>query len=47
MVYHPPFITESNQADIEDLVKHIEHFCTLGGKNQIGLGSDFDGITKR
>lgn len=47
VVYHPPFITESNQADIEDLVKHIEHFCTLGGKNQIGLGSDFDGITKK
>jgi len=27
------------------LVKHIDHFCGLGGVKQIGFGSDFDGIT--
>lgn len=45
VVYHPPFIKESGGATISDLVKHIEHFCSLGGVKQIGLGSDFDGIS--
>lgn len=44
VVYNPPFITESGKASIPDLVKHIDHFCSLGGVKQIGLGSDFDGI---
>jgi membrane dipeptidase len=45
VVYNPPFVTESGEATIPDLVKHIDHFCSLGGVKQIGLGSDFDGIT--
>lgn len=44
VVYNPPFINESGKASIQDLVKHIDHFCSLGGVKQIGLGSDFDGI---
>ena len=32
-------------ASIDDLIAHIDHFCSLGGKEQIGLGSDFDGIS--
>ncbi|NCU18985.1 dipeptidase [Pallidibacillus pasinlerensis] len=44
VVYNPPFIKENGKASIDDLVKHIEHFCELGGVNKIGLGSDFDGI---
>ena len=32
-------------ASIDDLIAHIDHFCSLGGKKQIGLGSDFDGIS--
>jgi membrane dipeptidase len=44
VVYHPPFVTESGKATIADLVKHIDHFCGLGGVKQIGFGSDFDGI---
>lgn len=44
VVYNPPFINESGKASISDLVKHIDHFCSLGGEKQIGLGSDFDGI---
>ncbi len=44
VVYNPPFINEEGDATISDLIRHIDHFCSLGGVNQIGLGSDFDGI---
>lgn len=44
VVYNPPFICENGKASIPDLVKHIDHFCSLGGVKQIGFGSDFDGI---
>ena len=45
VVYHPPFVKEAGEVTITDLIKHIDHFCSLGGVKQIGLGSDFDGIT--
>ncbi|WP_223589446.1 dipeptidase [Neobacillus bataviensis] len=45
VVYNPPFIKESGEATIADLINHIDYFCSLGGVKQIGLGSDFDGIT--
>lgn len=44
VVYHPLFLNEKAEAVIDDVIKHIDHFCSLGGVNQIGLGSDFDGI---
>lgn len=47
IVFHPPFIKEnSDTAMITDLIKHIDHICSLGGVNQIGFGSDFDGIDR-
>ncbi|MBM7650784.1 dipeptidase [Neobacillus cucumis] len=45
VVYNPPFIKESGVTTISDLIKHIDYFCSLGGVKQIGLGSDFDGIS--
>lgn len=45
VVYHPPFVKEDGKATITDLVEHIDHFCSLGGLKQVGLGSDFDGIS--
>jgi membrane dipeptidase len=33
-------------GDIHDVVDHIEHIAKVAGKECIGLGSDFDGITK-
>jgi membrane dipeptidase len=46
VVYYPDFIKEDGApATIDDLIAHIDHFCSLGGKKQIGLGSDFDGIS--
>jgi len=41
--FYPPFLCDG-KADINTVIKHIEHFMSLGGENSIGLGSDFDGI---
>ncbi|UTR09713.1 dipeptidase [Evansella sp. LMS18] len=46
LVFTPPFITGGDKADFNDLIRHIEHFCELGGKEHLAFGSDFDGITK-
>lgn len=40
----PDFLSESNHADIDDIVRHIEHFMSLGGENHVGIGADFDGV---
>lgn len=47
VVYCPYFVKEAEKVHISDLIKHIDHFCSLGGVKQIGLGSDFDGITEK
>ncbi|WP_391118032.1 dipeptidase [Psychrobacillus sp. L3] len=45
VVYYPQFINNSKKpVEIQDLVKHVDHIASLGGKHLIGLGSDFDGI---
>ena len=41
--FYPPFLCGGN-ADINTVIRHIEHFMSLGGKDSIGLGGDFDGI---
>ena len=35
---------EVKQADITSILRHTEHFLSLGGENTVCLGSDFDGI---
>ena len=40
--FAPYFLGE--KASVKDVLLHIEHFCSLGGEKNIGLGSDFDGI---
>lgn len=47
VVYCPKFVKETGEVTISDLVEHIDHFCSLGGIKQIGLGSDFDGIESK
>lgn len=45
--FYPPFIKDTSHREkvtISDLIRHIDHLCSLGGMNQIGFGSDFDGI---
>ncbi len=41
---YPLFINGKDSANVWELIRHIEHFCSLGGEKNIGLGSDFDGI---
>lgn len=42
--FYSPFLRERGRAKISDIVKHIEHFLSLGGEDHIGLGGDFDGM---
>lgn len=42
--FYPPFLNPHNsKASINDVIKHIYHFLTLGGEDTICIGSDFDG----
>lgn len=40
--FYPLFL--GGDGSIKEVIKHIEHFCALGGEKNIGMGSDFDGI---
>ena len=45
VVFNPPFINhERIDAKKTDLIRHMEHICSLGGEKLLGFGSDFDGI---
>ncbi|MDO4562495.1 MAG: membrane dipeptidase [Clostridia bacterium] len=32
--------------DMRAVTAHIEHFCALGGEKNIGIGTDFDGVSE-
>lgn len=38
------FLCVAPVATVNDVATHIEHFYNLGGKNHIGIGSDYDGF---
>ncbi len=42
----PDFLNEGGRAGIEDIVRHAEHFLSLGGEKAVCLGGDLDGIPK-
>lgn len=42
----PDFLNESGRAGIDDIVRHIDHFMSLGGEDNVGIGADFDGIDR-
>lgn len=42
--FYPHFLTKAETATVEDVVRHIDRFCELGGEHIVGFGSDFDGI---
>lgn len=37
------FLTQTSNPSFDDILKHVEHFLSLGGENVVGIGSDFDG----
>ncbi|WP_163102301.1 dipeptidase [Peribacillus alkalitolerans] len=46
ITFVPEFLNSGGNASIKDVMKHIEHVCSLGGEDHVGFGSDFDGIDK-
>lgn len=47
MVLYPSFIHKSGEASMDDLKKHLDHLLSLEALSNIGLGSDFDGISTK
>lgn len=43
ITFVPEFLEKKGNASIRDVLRHIEYICSLGGENNIGFGSDFDG----
>jgi len=41
---YPEFLKAGGIAEIDDLVRHAEHFLELGGEKALCLGGDLDGI---
>ncbi|MCL1795314.1 MAG: dipeptidase [Clostridia bacterium] len=42
--FYASFLSESGEADLDTLIRHIAHIGELGGILNVGFGSDFDGI---
>lgn len=45
ITFVPEFLTAKSSATLTNILHHIDKICSLGGENNIGFGSDFDGIT--
>lgn len=46
MNFFAVFIQEDGGASIADVVRHIDHIAALVGPEHIGIGSDYDGISR-
>ncbi|CAM3949142.1 dipeptidase [Cohnella lubricantis] len=46
ITFVPWFLTENEPAKIDDVLRHVEHMCALGGEKHLAFGSDFDGIDR-
>lgn len=46
LTFVPWFVTSPEPATIDDVLRHVEHVCALGGTENIAFGSDFDGISR-
>ena len=44
--FYPDFVA-GESSDVDGVISHIEHFLEISGENNIGIGSDFDGIDKK
>jgi membrane dipeptidase len=44
VIFYPPFLNGTNNADIDDVIQHIDYIKNLVGIDYIAIGSDFDGI---
>ena len=39
----PSHLASADSANISDVIRHIEHYLSLGGKNILAMGTDLDG----
>ncbi len=39
-----PWFIKASEPAIKDILTHLDHVAALGGKEQVGFGSDFDGV---
>lgn len=46
VTFVPWFLTSNEPASIDDVLRHVEHVCALGGEANVAFGSDFDGIDR-
>ncbi|MGE8079077.1 dipeptidase [Peribacillus loiseleuriae] len=44
ITFVPEFLKKDKKATIKDVLEHIDYIGSLGGRNNLGFGSDFDGI---
>ncbi|MDI3270535.1 MAG: dipeptidase [Bacillota bacterium] len=44
--FYAGFLTQGGEATLDDVLDHAEHILQLVGPDHLGLGSDFDGISR-
>ncbi len=42
--FYSKFLRQGGGATLDDVLRHIDAICELGGEQALGFGSDFDGI---
>jgi len=42
--FYSDFLAVGREATLDDVLRHIDGICEMGGEDVIGFGSDFDGI---
>ena len=42
--FYPVFLSDRHECGIDDIIRHIDRFMELGGENNVGIGTDFDGV---
>lgn len=42
--FYTSFITKNDASTLDDIFRHIDAICEMGGAKVLGFGSDFDGI---
>lgn len=40
---HAPHLNNTETATVDDVIRHVEHYLSLGGEDVVALGCDFDG----
>lgn len=44
--FYSAFLVREGEAVLDDVLRHIDAICEMGGEDVLGFGSDFDGIER-